>query len=292
MNVRARNTRHDGVPGRSRARVGAIVAFGTVLGTALVTSGPEARAAAPGATNTAPATDARAGAIGLLALPEVFGTEPCARFQPRPVPVFAQPGVNVATHGGTVGADAPDGGSLLGEIRTTSPWRYPAEGGCEGLRVDFVAVDGAAAELPSQEYAAEQPAAIVLAAARDDWYRVRLPAGEGWVHARGQDEYVPLLALLERDALLFTGAPELRVAPAADAALVTGAMASCAAPRVVSTAGEGEHRWVEVELVRDECCAGGPAESDTTPPSAAVRGWLPLRRGDGVPSLWFAARGC
>lgn len=225
---------------------------------------------APAAT---PPTDPRSGAIGLLALPELFGTEPCQRFHPQAVPIQGGPGAAPA----------------IGELRTTSAWRYPEEGGCEGLRVEFVPSTGAPAELPAQEFAYEQPAAIVLEV-RGDWYRVRLPEGDGWLHAAARDEFVPLQALLERETVVFTarGPITLRTAPGDDTPLAWNGAVTCAAPRVIGTDQVAGRRWLDVELTRDDCCA----EDSATVPAAPVRGWLPLRRDDGVPSVWIAARGC
>jgi hypothetical protein len=232
-----------------------------------------AASTAPAAEETATVVDPRSGAIGLLALPEVFGTEPCQRFRAQPVPVYA-----------VAGASGP-----IGEIRTTSGWHYAPDGGCDGLRVEFVPADGVAAELPAQDYDSERPAAIVLEV-RGDWYRVRLPAGDGWLHAAGRDEFVPLQVLLEREAGAFTapGATVLRTAPNDDAAPAWSGTPACAIARVRGADESAGRRWLEIELVRDDCCA----EDAVTEPAAPIRGWLPLRRDDGVPSVWIASRGC
>jgi hypothetical protein len=273
---------------------------------AAVADSAAALTATTGAASTVAATvqaapaDPRAGAIGLLQLPEVYGTEPCQRFRPEPVPVFREPG-----------------GRASGEIRVVRPWTYPREGGCEGLRVEFVPADaaaagtpavaakgkpgarsakgelaspaGAAGELPAQEYAAEQPAAIVLEQ-RGEWFRLRLPAGSGWVRATPRNDYGPLLALLQRDLDGFTdpAGARLRHGPAPDAETVWHGVPVCAVPRVRATDTSGARTWLEVEFERDACCA------DDAPmtPASPVRGWLPLYRDDGVPSVWFASRGC
>lgn len=228
----------------------------------------------PGATAAAAPPDARAGAIGLLQLPDVYGTEPCQRFRPAPVRVHPQPGAT----------------AVLGEIRTARHWTYPPEGGCTGLRVEFVPTGGQGRELPAQEFAAEQPAAIVLEQ-RGDWYRVRLPDGSGWLHAMPRDDYGPLLALLRRDLDGFTdrAGTTLRREPSAAAEVIWSGVPECAVPRVRdSREATGPGTWLEVEFERDPCCA------DDAPvlPAEPVRGWVPLYRADGVPSVWFAARGC
>jgi hypothetical protein len=232
-----------------------------------------ALASAPAAAGDVGARDPRAGAIGLLQLPEVYGTEPCQRFQPTPVKVYGE----------------PRAGRALGEIRVARYWTFPPEGGCEGLRVEFVPASGASGEMPAQEFAAEQPAAIVLEQ-RAAWFRVRLPQGSGWVRATPRNDFGPLLALLQRDVDGFTdpAGATLRRTPADDAELVWRGVPTCAVPRVRAADQSGPRAWLEVEFERDACCADEAAMA----PAAPVRGWLPLYRADGVPSLWFAPRGC
>jgi hypothetical protein len=241
-------------------------ASATVLTLLLAPAGPAAAA-------DSASPDPRAGAIGLLQLPEVYGTEPCQRFRPSPIPVYAE----------------PRGGVVVGEIRATRQWTYPPEGGCEGLRVEYVPTGGGGGELPSQEYAGEQPAAIVLEQ-QGDWFRVRLPDGSGWVHAAPRNDYGPLLALLRRDLDGFTdpAGATLRRTPADGAEIAWQGVPVCAVPRVRASETDGSRTWLEVEFERDVCCADDAAMS----PAEPVRGWLPLYREDGVPSVWFASRGC
>jgi hypothetical protein len=253
-------------------------ASASVLSLALVLTGPAAGAGSP-------PPDPRTGAIGLLQLPEVYGTEPCQRFRPAPVAVYA----------------APDWrGPPAGEIRVARYWTYPPEGGCAGLRVEFVpapARDGAAAaegvgaggELPAQEYAAEQPAAIVLEQ-RADGFRLRLPAGSGWVRATPRNDFGPLLALLRRELDGFTdpAGATLHRLPADDAEIAWRGVPDCAIPRVRASETRDGRTWLEVQFERDACCADDAPRS----PAAPVGGWLPLYREDGVPSVWFASRGC
>jgi hypothetical protein len=268
-----------------------IAAPGAAGSTAVLAAATVAAAPAATATRLGAPADPRAGAIGLLQLPELYGTEPCQRFRPEPVPVYSDPG-----------------GRASGEIRVVRPWSYPREGGCEGLRVEFVPAAapagrkaprsakresagqaGAAGELPAQEYAAEQPAAIVLEQL-GEWFRLRLPAGSGWVRATPRNDYGPLLALLQRDLDGFTdpAGATLRRAPEDDAETVWQGVPACAVPRVRSSETRGARTWLEVEFERDACCADGAPMT----PAAPVRGWLPLYRDDGVPSVWFASRGC
>ncbi len=230
-------------------------------------------ASPPAVSAEAPPPDPRVGAIGLLQLPELYGTEPCQRFRPSPVVVYGEPG----------------GRAVIGELRVARHWSYPPEGGCEGLRVEYVPASGTGRELPAQEYAAEQPAGIVLEQ-RGDWFRLRLPDGSGWVRAAPRNDYAPLLALLQRDLDAFTdpAGATLRRAPAEDAETVWQGVPACAVPRVRADDTDGTRAWLEVEIELDACCADGAAMT----PAEPVRGWLPLYRDDGVPSVWFAPRGC
>ena len=217
--------------------------------------------------------DPRAGAIGLLQLPEVYGTERCQRFRPSAVSVYGE----------------PRAGRAIGEIRVARHWTYRREGGCEGLRVEFVPIEGPAAELPAQEFATEQPAAIVLEQ-RGAWFRLRLPDGSGWVNAAPRNDFGPLLALLQRDLDGFTdpAGATLRRTPADGAEVLWQGVPACAVPRVRAHETVGARPWIEVEFERDACCADDAAAV----PAPGTSGWLPLYRDDGVPSVWFAAREC
>jgi hypothetical protein len=251
--------------------------LGSALAVAALALAFRSPATEPGATTAVPDRDPRAGVVGLLLLPELYGTEACQRFRPTPVPVY--PAAGSATPGG--------------ELRTLAPWTYPAEGGCEGLAVGYVPAAGGTPEpLPAAEYGAEQPAALVLEA-RGDWYRIRLPHGDGWVQAGPRDEFGPLVALVRREpaALVHPDAElVLRSTPAAAADVAWRGVAHCALARVRDVDGEPAAPWLEVELVRDPCCA------DEAPGEPAGHGhghgWLPLYGDEGVPQLWFAPRGC
>ena len=83
--------------------------------------------------------------IGLLALPGVFGRGACDRFTPRPVELHATPQ-----------------GRGVGTVLVMKHWTHHSNGGCEGLEVE-VRVPGAATlqQLPTKEYAYEEPGAVV-----------------------------------------------------------------------------------------------------------------------------------
>lgn len=119
--------------------------------------------------------------IGVLRLPEVFGEYPCERYAPRPVLLFRAPGT----------------GAPSARIELATPWRFPAESGCEGRKVVVASADrrSAWAELPSVEFGPEQSGAIVVER-RGSWYRIALPQqATGWVQVAGSRRFVAIGAL-------------------------------------------------------------------------------------------------
>jgi hypothetical protein len=117
--------------------------------------------------------------IGLLAMPEVFWEErgPCDdQFKPRKVLLYS----------------APRSSDAIGDIRVdraSSPSDVPCSVNVHLRR------DGAISELPTDEYAYEQRAAIVLNR-RARWFKVRLAGGAAWVHASSEDRFLALEYLL------------------------------------------------------------------------------------------------
>lgn len=133
--------------------------------------------------------------IGLLSMPEVFWEEhgPCDEtFTSR----------NVLLH------SAPQSSEVIGDIRVD---RDPnAEITCT---VNVHLRDGAVSELPTEEYAYEQRAAIVLDR-RERWFKVRLADGSGWLRASSLDRFFPLEDLLweHRELLGATESWDRRIA--------------------------------------------------------------------------------
>ncbi|HUF27883.1 MAG TPA: hypothetical protein VMM18_12985 [Gemmatimonadaceae bacterium] len=154
------------------------------------------------ALSTSPAAPVEDRVIGLLTLPDAFGTGPCDRFTPREVSLFA----------------TPDSSTVVGVIRVDRPWTFPPEGGCEGLTVAVHRRGGGpAARLPAEEYDYEAPAAIVLEQ-RGRWFRVRLNDGAAWVRASSRDEFHPLQRLLTDALTHMTDSWDGTVAPEPGAA--------------------------------------------------------------------------
>ncbi|HEX2444010.1 MAG TPA: hypothetical protein VHJ77_08700 [Vicinamibacterales bacterium] len=121
--------------------------------------------------------------IGLLTLPEVFGSGPCDRFKPKEINLY----------------ETPDESKPVGTIRVDKYWRFLDEASCEGLEVRVHRPKGGGvSELPYEEHEYEDPAAIVLQQ-RDRWFRVRLSDGSAWLRASDSAEYLPLSELLQRE---------------------------------------------------------------------------------------------
>ena len=87
-----------------------------------------------GASVTQDPFDRTAGLIGLLPLPEVFGETVCAPFEPRAIPLSADATVS----------------ERAGELRVTSPGKFPPEGECEGLEVRVFQGEAPPTELPTE----------------------------------------------------------------------------------------------------------------------------------------------
>jgi hypothetical protein len=227
------------------------------------------RAATPGVTAAADAEDR---VIGLLSLPEVFGTGPCERFTPREIALHAAPGSR-----------------KVGAIRVDTPWTFAANGGCEGLlvRVHMTTPD-VAHDLPTREYAYEAPGAIVLQR-RERWFKVRLSGGAAWLRASDQAEYFPLERLLIKSLTYVTEAFEGRLAPSPGAAPADedrAAVAPGTSVQVTELRQVGDRLWVHVEVL-----SHSPCESPENP-SVVQREWLPAHASTGEPTVWFYSRGC
>ena len=216
-----------------------------------------------------------AGIIGILPLPEVFGFEPCARFEPRDIPIFRSPT-----------SDRPSG-----KIYVAKHWTYPKEGGCEGLVVHVGNMESVANgdELPTMEFAYEQPGAIVLRQT-NSWFEVALSKGTGWVRVKEVGRFLPVEQLLTGSLLyLRKGAPiPLHTRPGDLAApRVPGTRTAVDLParlrafeRVAGTL------WIQVESLSANPC------TEEKLPVAPVSGWLPFHDARGQPSVWFSPRGC
>jgi hypothetical protein len=209
--------------------------------------------------------------LGVLTLPEVFGTDPCEKFTPTEIPLYA----------------APDVSSMVGSIRVDQYWTFHDVGGCEGLTVNVHQSDGRAVRaLPVKEHDYEQPGAIVLEQ-RGRWFKVRLAGGAAWLHASPRAEYLSLERLLADSLAYLTDHWDGRLAKSPD--MPTVEVPSPGAAPSVHIIGFQEPRgqlWVHVSVLSHSPCTS--AEE----PRVVAQGWLPAHAVSGEPAIWFYSRGC
>ena len=212
--------------------------------------------------------------IGLLSLPEVFGSRMCAPFEPGQVPLHALPN-----------AAAP-----IAFVRVDQNWSFAPHGGCEGLKVS-VHQGTQRQELPTLEFDYEMPGAIVLEH-RDRWFKVRLASGSGWIEASPEDRFMPLSELFEEfvGVTSITGSFNGRlVAAPGRPADASSALVSTRQPaRVIEIRNVSGKFWVHVEVMNHSICSA----AENGPPEAVGTGWMPLHAEDGEPTIWFSSRGC
>ena len=212
--------------------------------------------------------------IGLLSLPEVFGSRECAPFEPRPVMLHA--GVNDA--------------NSIATIEVDQNWSFAPHGGCEGLEVS-VHRGTQKDELPTREYDYEMKAAIVLDQ-RDGWFKIRLHQGSAWLKASAVDQFMPLSELFDE----FTGVTEINEsfagrlsnAPGATNGPIMMRVSPNQPVRVIEIRESGGRPWVHIEVLSNSACTA----ANDGPPEVISNGWLPLHDQKGEPTVWFSSRGC
>jgi hypothetical protein len=212
--------------------------------------------------------------IGLLSLPQVFGSTMCARFEPQDVPLHS----------------TPDDGTAFAVVRVDKNWSFAPHGGCEGLEVS-VHRGAESEELPTREYDYEMPAAIVLEQ-RSGWFRVRLQQGSGWIKASTTDRFMPIADLFEElvgvTAITGSFTGELLAEPGGRAAATAPKIVPRQPVQVLELLEVGGRSFVKVEVMSHSLCAAG----DHGPPEVVATGWLPLHAPSGDPNVWFSSRGC
>ena len=110
--------------------------------------------------------------IGLLTLPQVFGSEPCVPFTPRPIPLYASPSES----------------KPVAHIRVDKDWTFHEDGDCTPVDVRTYQADRPAAPLPTDVHESGRRAAIVVAQA-GDWFRIRTAIGPLWLRRPPGSEY-------------------------------------------------------------------------------------------------------
>lgn len=213
--------------------------------------------------------------IGLLALPQVFGSRMCAPFDPLDVPLHT----------------TPDDGARFAAIRVDRNWSFAPHGGCEGLAVS-VHREAQREPLPTLEYDFEMPAAIVLEQ-RSGWFRVRMQQGSAWIKASISDRFMPLHELFEEfvgmtriderfSGPLLDSPGELAAAPKAPH-VVPGQPV-----QVLEVRDVGGRSFVRLEVMSHSLCTAGA----NGPPEIVATGWVPLHASTGEPTIWYSSRGC
>ena len=210
--------------------------------------------------------------IGLLALPEVFGTGACDKFTPEPLRLFA----------------TPDATTPVGVIRVNEYWTFHDDGGCAGLTIGVRRPgEQEVRPLPSEEYGYEEPGAVVLAR-RGSWFKLRLADGAAWLRASAKAEFYPLERLYVDHLTYLTGEWSGRLASAAGGVSRAARTPAAAEPevRVLRSQRVGGQLWFYVEVLSHSGCGS----SDE--PSVTEQGWVPAHSESGERSIWFHSRGC
>jgi hypothetical protein len=208
--------------------------------------------------------------IGLLSLPEVFGSRECSPFEPTSIALHA----------------SPNDARAIAAIEVDRESSFAPHGGCEGLAVS-VHKGTQKEDLPTREYDYEMPAAIVLDQ-REGWFKIRLHQGSAWLKASVVDRFMPLSELFEE----FTGVTEINASfngrLSSAPGVINGPIMMRVKPsqpvRVIEIRGD----WIHVEVLSNSACT---APNDG-PPQVISSGWLPLHDQKGEPSIWFSSRGC
>lgn len=210
------------------------------------------------------------GVLGLLTFPELFGIGPCERFEPAEVSLFSAPGSRL----------------VVAFIRVDRNWTFPPEGGCDGLTVNVHWRHGTrVTPLPTEEYAYEAPAAVVLEK-RPGWFRVRLSHGSAWARKTEANEFFSLLQLFRDRATHLTESWDGTISstPGSRAKRQTWS-GEGAGVNVLDTDDRDGKLWLLIELPVPDACG----DVHDLPKR---RGWIRAHGEDGRPTVWFSSRGC
>jgi hypothetical protein len=208
--------------------------------------------------------------IGLVSIPEVFGSGPCAAFEPQDVTLHAAPG----------------DGKPIGTIHVDRNWSFAPHGGCEGLKVS-VHRGASKEDLPTREFDYEMPGAIAVDR-RDGWIKIRLHDGAAWLKPSVVDRFMPLSDLYEEFVGVTSINKSFRARLVSTPGLTRGPILPQVSPAQPVRVAEIRDEWVKVELLNNSVCSA----ADNGPPEVIATGWLPLHDTDGEPTIWFSSRGC
>ena len=214
--------------------------------------------------------------IGILPMPEVFGSEPCAAFEAQDIDLF----------------ETPNSSNAIGRIYVSRPYAFPPSGGCEGLDVS-VAIYGPAHRketLPTLEFSYEKLGAIVRKR-QGQWFEIALNEGYAWVHIQDADSrYLPVEQLLKHSLtyLRGQGALDLVEIPGRGEPVWSRSpdIRNRLPVEVVAFNEIDGHLWVQVRILDTDPC------SEECSGVVSVSGWMPFYDADGMPLIWFYSRGC
>lgn len=119
------------------------------------------------------------GVVGLLFLPQVFGTASCEKSPRAEVSLYSEP-------------ESPD---AIGWIRADRDPRSTDD--CYLVAVNVLRrADGSVHPLPTQEYEEEEPHAAIVLEDRAPWFKVRVREGTAWLKSTDAGTYLPIEKLL------------------------------------------------------------------------------------------------
>lgn len=141
-------------------------------------------------------------------------------------------------------------------------------------------------DLASEEFAYEQPAAVVLSR-KPGWYEVKLKDAKGWISKEETAGFHPLEELVTRSLSYMTPAWDrtLRDKPETSARLEAVKAGTEPGAQVLASKRTREGLWLQVRVLSGTGCAGEE-------PKALGTGWVPAHALDGRANVWFFARGC
>lgn len=212
--------------------------------------------------------------LGLLALPQVFGSGECSAFEPEEIPLYAQT------------TDAKP----IASIRVDQNWSFAPHGGCDGLKVGVHRGEDKQ-ELPTREFDYERPGAVVLDH-HDNWFKIRIDKGSAWLKASPADHFMPLADLFEEfigvTATVKSFSGRLVDAPGRPATATNPRIDGAHPVQVTEVRSVFGQAWAQVEVLNHSVCSA----AENGPPDVIARGWMPLHGADGEPTIWFSSRGC
>jgi hypothetical protein len=140
-------------------------------------------------------------------------------------------------------------------------------------------------ELPTQESDYEIAAAVVYER-RDEWLRIALPRGSGWVEREEDEDFLAYPQILAKrlSYLRENWDGQLRRSPNAKSAAVP-VPTKPVGIEVLRVRRTNNEDWLRVRFVTERCGQSGTL-------SKPIEGWVPAYGSDGAPTAWFHSRGC